>query len=119
MKQKQSPVPVAPAPWHFLSLEEWRQSPTRVEWLASLQKDVTFREFLGMLHKEATTRSVAMPLTAESIAVEFGRSEGRADVLQWVELAAVSSLPSGSEAEILNYGVPDPSSEKPQPLQLT
>lgn len=95
-----------PAPWHFLTLAQWRQSPARVEWLAGLMRDVTFREFMGMLHNEARSRGVVQA-DAIAVAVEFGRSEGRLDVLNMMETA--STLWRENRTEIpVNYGITTP-----------
>ena len=99
--------PNPPAPWYYLSLSQWRASDSRVKWLAELQRDERFRELLGMLHWEAAQRNGAIPLTPEAIATEFGRSEGRRDVLQWLSEAA-EFRPQTLPLTDPDYGVPNP-----------
>jgi hypothetical protein len=95
-----------PAGWHFLTLEQWRRAPVRVTWMRQLQEDPLFRQFLGMLHHEARIRGVT-PMEPTAIALEFGRSEGRLDVLSWIEDAArpVDRIMDSTKVTPLDYGV--------------
>ena len=106
-----------PAPWFFLSLRQWRQSEPRVEWLRALLRDMTFREFMGMLHYESKTRD-KMPVTELSVALEFGRTEGRADILGWIEAASQSltNLEGGTDHIDLNYGIDKDMPVEDEPL---
>lgn len=101
--------------WSSSGLAEWRQSKERVEWTTGLLTDPVFRQFLAMLRWESQQRSPA-PLDQLAINIEFGRSEGRRDVLDWIEQAAqFADDKNTAPISQPNYGVPN----APEDLDLT
>lgn len=120
-----TPLPVAaaqPTPqppvlpyWSSSGLAEWRKSKERVEWTAALLADPMFRQFLAMLRWESQQYHPA-PLEQLAINIEFGRGEGRRNVLDWIEQAAQFAVNKNTAPlEQPNYGVPD----APEDLDLT
>lgn len=103
-KKTQIKKEVPKGSWSFSSLDEWRTRSDRLEWTRNLLSDPEFREFLGMLWYEATRRK-GMNVDPTTVSVEFGRGEGRRDVLDWIEMAA---QPQNQQTEpSADYGIPD------------
>lgn len=120
-KRKQPPVPTplphttltAPPPptpppvrWRTTSLVEWRRSKQRTEWAAGLLRDPQFAELLAVLRWQVEQRE-RVPMDQLAINLEFGRGEGRRDVLDWIEQAAQPlTTPSTTPLTQPDYGVP-------------
>lgn len=99
------PPPLTPVRWRTVSLAEWRKSKERVEWTTGLLRDPQFLEFLAMLRWQVQQRD-NVPVDQLSINIEFGRGEGRRDVLDWIEQAAQPLLtPIPPALAQPNYGV--------------
>lgn len=90
--------------WSRMTLDEWKESESRRDYINELFHYPLFLEFIAMLYNESVKSRSALPMNQIAVNIEIGRIEGRLELLSWIENA--SEIQSNFETHIpVDYGV--------------